>query len=83
MSKIKFILIVVLSSLFLSSIICGPIILWSNYSFKKENEKRNQEIELLLKNATRELQLTYAVYKREETLAINALERAVEELKEK
>lgn len=83
MTKIKIVLFVVLVSLLLSTAICGPFILWSNYQLNKENEKRNQEIELLLKNATRELQLTYAAYKREETLAINALERAVEKLKEK
>lgn len=78
----KIALFIVLTSLLLSTTICGPFILWSNYQLNKENERRNHDLELMIKTAERELQLTYAAYKREETLAIEALRIAVEKLEE-
>jgi len=82
MTKMKILLFIVLTSLLLSTAICGPFILWSNYRLNKENERRNADLEMMIKTAERELQVTYAAYKREETLAIEALRIAVEKLEE-
>lgn len=82
MTKMKTALFIVVASLFLSTAICGPFILWSNYTLNKENERRNHDLEMMIISAERELQLTYTAYKREETLAIEALKTAVEKLEE-
>lgn len=62
----------------LSALITIPITVWANYKINRELRENEAKIEKMIIDSHRDLQLTYAAYKQEETKAINELTLAVE-----
>ena len=66
----------------LSALTTVPIIVWANYKINRELRENEAKIERMILDSHRDIQLTYAAYKQEETKAINALTLTVENLQQ-